>query len=428
MYPDDVKADGWERPILCDTKVFQYGDALAIVCADTLEQAQAAVPKVKVELEELPAYMSALDAIADDAIEIYPGTPNSFFTQQLIKGEDTEEIFESAAHVVEGKYYLQRQPHLYFEPDCGFAYTDEEGRLTIHSKSIALNFHAAMINEGLGVELENLRMVQNNTGGTFGYKFCPTMEALLGAAHMATGRMVYLKYDYWMSIAYTGKRSPHWYHCKLAADENGKFLGHGEPLALRPRAVHGVRRQPGAEGPVLRRRLRHPQHARRRPAGAHQPLVGRPVPRLGLAAGVLRRRERRRRARPQDGHGPVRAALQEPRRARRHLLVGPGVRGLLVQEALRHGQALLRQGQEAHGRELHGRGQEGRRHLARHLRRRRRRRRRRQRRRRAASRRRRAHLQHLGGSRPGLRRAARSAPRTRRCARSVSRWSRSAST
>ncbi len=224
MYPDDVMADGWERPILCDTKVFQYGDALAIVCATTIEQALAAVPKVKVELEELPAYMSALDAMADDAIEIYPGTPNMFFTQNVIKGEETDPIFAKAAHVAEGKYYLQRQPHLYFEPDCGFAYTDEEGRLTIHSKSVALNFHAAMINEGLGVELENLRMVQNNTGGTFGYKFCPTMEALLGAAHMATGRPVYLKYDYWMSIAYTGKRSPHWYHCKLAADENGKFL------------------------------------------------------------------------------------------------------------------------------------------------------------------------------------------------------------
>ena len=59
------------------------------------EQALAAVPKVKVELEELPAYMNALDAMADDAIEIYPGTPNIFFTQQLIKGEDTEEIFEN---------------------------------------------------------------------------------------------------------------------------------------------------------------------------------------------------------------------------------------------------------------------------------------------------------------------------------------------
>ena len=223
-YPDDVLADGWERPIISDTKVYQYGDALAIVCADTIEQAQAAVEKVKVELEVLPAYMNALDAMADDAIQIYPGTPNHFFTFQLNKGEDTEEVFAKAAHVVEGKYYLQRQPHLFFEPDCGFAYTDEEGRLTIHSKSVWLYGHALMIAEGLGVELENLRMVQNPTGGTFGYKFCPTMEALLGAAHLATGRPVYLKYDYWMSIAYTGKRSPHYYDCKLAADEDGNFL------------------------------------------------------------------------------------------------------------------------------------------------------------------------------------------------------------
>jgi aldehyde oxidoreductase len=224
MFPDDVKADGWERPILCDTKVFQYGDAIAIVCADTIEQARAAVDKVKVEIEELPAYMNALDALADDAIEIYPGTPNHFFTQQLRKGDEVEDILATAPHVVEGKYYLQRQPHLFFEPDCGFAYTDEEGRVTVHSKSVWLYGHGDMIAEGLGVERENLRMVQNPTGGTFGYKFCPTMEALLGAATMACERPVYLKYDYWMSIAYTGKRSPHWYHCKLAADENGKFL------------------------------------------------------------------------------------------------------------------------------------------------------------------------------------------------------------
>jgi len=224
MFPEDTLADGWERPILCDTKVYQYGDALAIVCADTVEQARAAVDKVKVELEVLPAYMNALDAMADDAIEIYPGTPNVYFEQPLIKGDETKEIFTKAAHVVEGKYYLQRQPHLFFEPDCGFAYTDDEGRLTIHSKSIALYIHAAMIAEGLGVEEDKLRMVQNYSGGTFGYKFCPTLEALVGAAHMATGRPVYLKYDYWMSIAYTGKRSPFFFHCKLAADEDGKFL------------------------------------------------------------------------------------------------------------------------------------------------------------------------------------------------------------
>ena len=57
-FPSNL-GDGWDRPILCDEKVFQYGDAIAIVCAKTRSQARAAALKVKVDLEELPAYMSA---------------------------------------------------------------------------------------------------------------------------------------------------------------------------------------------------------------------------------------------------------------------------------------------------------------------------------------------------------------------------------
>jgi aldehyde oxidoreductase len=218
------KGDGWDRPILCDQKVFQYGDAIAIVCADTPEQAKAAAEKVKVELELLPAYMSAPAAMAEDAIEIHPGTPNVYYEQKIVKGGDTKPLMEKAAHVVEGDFYLQRQPHLTIEGDVGFAYYDEEGRLTIHTKSIGLYLHHAMIAPGLGIEPEKLRLVQNPAGGTFGYKFCPTMEALLGVACMATGRPVFLDYDYQQFITYTGKRSPFWLKCKLGADKDGKLI------------------------------------------------------------------------------------------------------------------------------------------------------------------------------------------------------------
>ena len=172
------KCDGWDRPILCDTKVFQYGDAIAIVCADTKEQALAAVEKVKIQYEELPAYMSAPAAMAEDAIEIHPGTPNVYFEQGVVKGPDSKPLLESAAYTIQKSYYTQRQPHLTIEPDMGCAYFDEEGRLTIHSKSIALYLHALMIADGLGIDAAKLRMVQNTAGGTFGYKFCPTSEAL----------------------------------------------------------------------------------------------------------------------------------------------------------------------------------------------------------------------------------------------------------
>jgi aldehyde oxidoreductase len=218
------KGDGWDRPILCDTKVFQYGDAIAIVCADTPEQAKAAAEKVKVALEVLPAYMNAPAAMADDAIEIHPGTPNIYFEQKIAKGAETQPIMDKAAYVVEDSFYLQRQPHLTIEGDVGFAYFDEQDRLTIHSKSIGLYLHHAMIAPGIGIAPDKLRLVLNPAGGTFGYKFCPTMEALLGVACLATQRPVYLEYDYRQFVQYTGKRSPWFVDLKLAADKDGKLL------------------------------------------------------------------------------------------------------------------------------------------------------------------------------------------------------------
>ena len=217
--------DGWDRPILCDEKIFQYGDAIAIVCADTEEQAKAAVKAVKVEIEQLPEYMSAPAAMAEDAIEIHPGTPNVYYIQKIAKGEETAPIFDKADVVAEGSYYSSRQPHLPIEPDCGFAYIDDDGKLIIHSKSIGLHLHLYMIAPGLGLEPDQLALVQNPAGGTFGYKFSPTLEALVGAAALATGRPVSLVYDYRQQQAYTGKRSPFWTNVRLAAGKDGKLLG-----------------------------------------------------------------------------------------------------------------------------------------------------------------------------------------------------------
>lgn len=223
MLPLNNKCDGWDRPILCDEKIFQFGDAIAIVAADTEEHARAAAAAVKVDLEELPAYMNAMDAIAEDAIEIHPGTPNAYYETNCIKGPDMD--FDAAPNVVEIESYCSRQPHLHLEPDCGYAYIDEDGMLTIHSKSIGLHLHMPMIADGIGVPLEKLRLVQNHTGGTFGYKFSPTNEAILGVAALVCQRPVSLVFNMYQNITYTGKRSPAFMHIKLAADENGKLLG-----------------------------------------------------------------------------------------------------------------------------------------------------------------------------------------------------------
>ena len=218
--------DGWERPILCDKKVFQYGDAIAIVAADTEAHARAAAAKVKVDLEVLPAYMSGPAAVAPDAMQIHEGMPNSYFTSKLFKGEENgkaEDILEASAHKITAHTFCSRQPHLALEPDVGLAYYDEEGRVTVHSKSIGVYLHHAMIVEGLGLQPEQLRLIQGNAGATFGYKFSPSNEALLAVGTMVTKKPVVLAFDMKQGITYTGKRSPIYYDVSVGCDENGKL-------------------------------------------------------------------------------------------------------------------------------------------------------------------------------------------------------------
>lgn len=219
------KGDGWDRPILCDEKIYQYGDVVGIVCADTEENARAAAKAVELKLEELPSYMSAPAAMAPGAIEIHPGTPNVYFTVPIKKGDETAPIMAKAPFVVEDEFYTQRQPHMPVEPDVGLAYFNEAGVLFIHSKSTAIFFHYAMILEGIGIAPDKLIIANNEAvGGMFGYKLSPTMEAYLGVAAMATGRPVALKYDWFQQQTYTGKRSPWWLKVKLAADKKGKLM------------------------------------------------------------------------------------------------------------------------------------------------------------------------------------------------------------
>jgi len=213
--------DGLERPILNDKKIFQYGDAIAMVLADTPEQAEAAAAKVVVEVEELLPYMSAAAAMAEDAIEIHPGTPNVYFKTNIVKGDDPAPLMEKLPNIIEDDFYVGRQPHLPLEPDVGFAYFDEEDNLMVHSKSIALHFHQLMTAEAIGVDPTKYFIVQNPTGGTFGYKFSPTIEGLLGVAALVTKRPVFLEFNMYQQITYTGKRSPFFMNVKMGADEKG---------------------------------------------------------------------------------------------------------------------------------------------------------------------------------------------------------------
>lgn len=217
------KTKGMDHPILCDKKVRRYGDVVALVVADTREHARAAAKAVKVDVEKLPAYLNYVDAVAPGAIEVHEGVPNNFVNQPLIKGEDTRNIFDKCAHIVEGSFHSQSEPHLVLEPDCGQAYVDEGGRLTIHCKTHALAMQAPVIADGLGLTPDKMRIIENPTGAAFGYSLHPTTCALLGAAAMAVDAPVTMTLSYAEHNFITGKRLEGFSNAKIGCDENGKI-------------------------------------------------------------------------------------------------------------------------------------------------------------------------------------------------------------
>lgn len=212
--------------LMQDEKIVRWGDPVAMVVADTKEHARAAVGKVKVELEQLPEMMSYLEAVLPDADRVHPSMDNIYSQQPVLKGdyEHIPELIEDAPYSVEGSFYSSREPHLSIEGDTVQAYYDEDGKLCVHCKTMTLYFDRDDMAEAIGIPVEDLRVIENPTGGSFGWAMCAASYALCGVATKVTGMPVALSMTYAEFMALSGKRSPSYINGRLACDENGKFI------------------------------------------------------------------------------------------------------------------------------------------------------------------------------------------------------------
>ncbi len=179
------------RTILVEDRIFRYGDAVAVVVADTEEHARAAVPKVKIEIEQLPEYMSVLDVCMPGAIEIHKGFKNLINLSPKLKGvgdEDpakVEELIDGSKYVVEGSFYSTPQPHLTIEGETLQAYWDEDDCLTVQGKCQNIYGDIELIGVAIGLPDEKVRIVTNPSGGSFGWSINPGGYALAAVCAMA---------------------------------------------------------------------------------------------------------------------------------------------------------------------------------------------------------------------------------------------------
>ena len=218
-----AEVSGLEWPILADDKVNRYGDVVAVVAADTRDHAREAAKTVNVDLEMLPEYTSALESILPDSIAIHEGEPNLYVKWPIHKGEDTRNILPGAKNVIEGSFHSTREPHLPIEPDVVQAYWGEDDMMTVHCKGQFLYGTRSMIAAAIGLPEDKVRLIENETGGSFGYAVSPPSAGIAAACAMALNRPVTLTFSYPEHQWFTGKRTPSYSNVRMSASDEGKI-------------------------------------------------------------------------------------------------------------------------------------------------------------------------------------------------------------
>ena len=228
-------------PVIAGKKVCRKGDVVAVVAADTLEHAREAAKAVKQDLEVLPTYFTFPEAAMPNAIRMHEGTANTYMWAPLYKGEDAEEVIEESAYSVEGSFHSQREPHLPIEPDVCQGYYDTEGNVVVQCKTQAVGEGRESVAQACGIPMDQLRLIGNPVGGSFGYSVTANTFAITATAVQNLGGLpVTLSLSYEEFMHMTGKRSATYTNAKLACDENGMLTAAEFDIGLDHGAYAGM--------------------------------------------------------------------------------------------------------------------------------------------------------------------------------------------
>jgi carbon-monoxide dehydrogenase large subunit len=176
MAPDDML-----RPILASDRVRFQGEAIAVVVAETREQAVDAAELVEVDFEPLDVVIDPEGALADDATLLFPDKGAN--VAMAMGGDGTDDVLEGADVVVSARYVNQRLSAVPMEPAGAVAQPNEEtGGVTLWAPVQAPHTARDIVAGSLGLEPDKVRVIVPNVGGGFGARIAAYPEQIVIAA------------------------------------------------------------------------------------------------------------------------------------------------------------------------------------------------------------------------------------------------------
>jgi carbon-monoxide dehydrogenase large subunit len=167
---DDMKSpEHW--PLAVDEACF-VGEGVAVVVAESREQARDAMEGVAVEYDELPVVLDLEDGASDSSLVHESLGTNKSYTWSLVPDSAAvDRAFADAQHTIKERYLQQRLIPMAIEPR-GVCVIPEPygGDFTIYSATQIPHILKVMLGITLGLAEHKLRVVAPSVGGGFGSK------------------------------------------------------------------------------------------------------------------------------------------------------------------------------------------------------------------------------------------------------------------
>jgi 4-hydroxybenzoyl-CoA reductase subunit alpha len=173
-----------EHPLARD-RVRYRGEPVAAVAAIDDATAKEALRRIKLKVRELPAYHTAHEAMAADAIAIHAYRPHNLERDVVFELGDVEAGFAGADLVRESNYNCAEVCQNQMEMHAAIAdYDAVRERITVHASTQVPYYVHLMLSQILGMDMSRIRVIKPHVGGGFGCR-TETLNVELIAALLA---------------------------------------------------------------------------------------------------------------------------------------------------------------------------------------------------------------------------------------------------
>ncbi|MBM3608298.1 MAG: xanthine dehydrogenase family protein molybdopterin-binding subunit [Alphaproteobacteria bacterium] len=217
-----------ERWVMPPDQTRFVGECLAMVVADTHENAREAADAIMIDYRVLPAIASTARALDGDAPKVWPQFDSNLIVHwEHGERNKIEEKLKSAAHRVSVDLVNNRLAVSPMEPRVVTALYDKaQGKLTVYAPTQgARRLQETLANAIFKMPVANVHVISKDTGGGFGIRSKMYPETIM-VAHAARelGKPVKWRGDRSETFVsdYQGRDQVN--HCEMGVDANGKVV------------------------------------------------------------------------------------------------------------------------------------------------------------------------------------------------------------